>query len=122
MSSIFSEKDLFSNQPLSESLSSKLDLIESESETVELLKGRNLVDVNFILEISTLGLNEIVVSASKVEQKITESPSIIAVINEQNLRRKIGITDFNRLASMAKGASRCLLLWISGCTNKCKRF
>ena len=98
-----SEKDLFSNQPLSESLSSKLDLVESESETVELLKGKNLVDVNFILEISTLGLNEIVVSASKVEQKITDAPSIVAVINEQNLRRRIGITDFNRLASMAKG-------------------
>ena len=48
-------------------------------------------------------LTKLVVSASKVQQKITEAPSVVAVINERNIRRRVGVNDYNRLAAMAKG-------------------
>ena len=48
-------------------------------------------------------MDQIVVSAAKVKQKVTEAPSVIAVVNERNIRRRVGVTDYNRLAAMAKG-------------------
>ena len=48
-------------------------------------------------------MDQIVVSASKVKQKVTEAPSVVAVVSERNIRRRVGVTDYNRLAAMAKG-------------------
>ena len=72
-------------------------------ESVDIIRGNSLKNIDFVLESSSLGLNQIVVSASKVQQKITEAPSVVAVVNERNIRRRVGITDYNRLAAMAKG-------------------
>ena len=55
------------------------------------------------MESTAVDLDEVIVSASKVQQKITEAPSVVAVVNERNIRRRVGITDYNRLAAMAKG-------------------
>ena len=67
------------------------------------IKGKTLVDLDFYLESTALDLDQIVVSAAKVKQKVTEAPSVIAVVNERNIRRRVGVTDYNRLAAMAKG-------------------
>ena len=48
-------------------------------------------------------MDQIVGSASKVKQKVTEAPSVVAVVSERNIRRRVGVTDYNRLAAMAKG-------------------
>ena len=74
-----------------------------EDEAADMVKGNQLVGINFNLFSSALGLNEVVVSAAKVQQKITEAPSVIAVVNNRNIRRRTGIDDFNRLASFVKG-------------------
>ena len=79
----------------------KLGLENDES--VDIIRGNSLKNIDFVLESSSLGLNQIVVSASKVQQKVTEAPSVVAVVNERNIRRRVGITDYNRLAAMAKG-------------------
>ena len=55
------------------------------------------------MESSAVDLDEVIVSASKVQQKITEAPSVVAVINERSIRRRVGVNDYNRLAAMAKG-------------------
>ena len=67
------------------------------------LKANRIEDLNFYLTEKALDLNEIVVSASKVQQKITDAPSVVAVVNKKNIRRRVGITDYNRLAALAKG-------------------
>ena len=83
------------------SFTAKLGL--EEDEAADMVKGNQLVGINFNLFSSALGLNEVVVSAAKVQQKITEAPSVIAVVNNRNIRRRTGIDDFNRLASFVKG-------------------
>ena len=55
------------------------------------------------MDASSLGLNEIVVSASRKKEKITDAPSVVSVVNQQTIRRRVGVLDFNRLASLAKG-------------------
>ena len=75
----------------------------NEDNKFSLVKGNIITNFNFYLKSSVLDLDEIVVSASKMQQKVTEAPSVIAVVNERNLRMRVGITDYNRLASMAKG-------------------
>ena len=59
------------------------DLEESE----DLLKGNVLKNVNFELISSTLGLNEVIVSASKRKQKITQAPSVVSVLKSVDIRR-----------------------------------
>ena len=83
------------------SFSEKLGL---EEETLyNSVKGKTIIDLDFYLESTALDLDQIVVSASKVKQKVTEAPSVVAVVNERNIRRRVGVTDYNRLAAMAKG-------------------
>ena len=83
------------------SFSEKLGL---EEDTIsKSVRGNTIADLDFYLESSALDLDEIIVSASKVQQKVTEAPSVVAVINEKNIRRRVGVTDYNRLAAMAKG-------------------
>ena len=93
------------NDPLNNSNSSFSNKIgiEEEQETAKILKANKITGLEFFLKPTTLDLNEIVVSASKIQQKITEAPSIVAVINNQSIRRRIGVNDYNRLANMAKG-------------------
>ena len=37
----------------------------------------HLSNIDFVLESSSLGLNEIIVSASRKKEKITEAPSVV---------------------------------------------
>jgi len=97
-----SATDADSQDDTETSFSSKLGLDEVD-ETDEIVKGNQLKDINFNLVSSAVGLNEIVVSAAKVQQKITEAPSVIAVVNNRTIRRRTGVDDFNRLASFVKG-------------------
>ena len=97
-----SATDAGSQDDMETSFSSKLGLDEVE-EMNEIVKGNQLKNINFILVSSAVGLNEIVVSAAKVQQKITEAPSVVAVVNNRTIRRRTGVDDFNRLASFVKG-------------------
>ena len=98
-----SASDVGSGDSGESSFSAKLGLEEDEDETADMIKGNQLVDINFNLVSAALGLNEVVVSAAKVQQKITEAPSVIAVVNNRTIRRRTGVDDFNRLASFVKG-------------------
>ena len=77
--------------------------IELEQETTNILKANKITGLAFFLKPITLDLDEIVVSASKIQQKITEAPSVVAVINNQRIRKRIGVNDYNRLANITKG-------------------
>ena len=81
---------------------SKLGL-NNELNSVEIEKRPFFIDVLISLKPEALNLNEIIISASRVKQKITESPSVVSLINEKTLRRRVGVSDYNRLASLAKG-------------------
>ena len=74
-----------------------------DDELADIIKGNALIDIDITLKASSLGLNEIVVSASRKKEKITDAPSVVSVVNQQTIRRRVGVTDFNRLASTAKG-------------------
>ena len=86
-----SASDVGSDDSGESSFSAKLGLEEDEDETADMIKGNQLVNINFNLVSAALGLNEVVVSAAKVQQKITEAPSVIAVVNNRNIRRRTGI-------------------------------
>ena len=76
------------SEALSESnFSVKLGLEDDESS--DIIKGNSLKNIDFVLESSSLGLNQIVVSASKVQQKVTEAPSVVAVVNERNIEEEL---------------------------------
>lgn len=94
-------KDLEKLEEKASSFSDKLGL--EEEVVLNSVKGKSIINLDFHLESSALDLDQIVVSASKVKQKVTEAPSVVAVVNERNIRRRVGITDYNRLAAMAKG-------------------
>ncbi len=79
----------------------KLGLENDES--IDVIRGNALSNIDFTLEASSLGLNEVVVSASRKKEKITDAPSVVSVVNQQTIRRRVGVNDFNRLASTAKG-------------------
>ena len=96
-----SERDEVSEELSGSNFSAKLGLDDDDSS--DIIKGNVLSNINFILEASSLGLNEVIVSASRKKEKITEAPSVVSVVNQQTIRRRVGITDFNRLASYAKG-------------------
>ena len=96
--SIKDEEDL---EAAVSSFSKKLGL--EEDTLYNVVKGKSIIDLDFYLESTTLDLDQIVVSASKVKQKVTEAPSVVAVVSERNIRRRVGVTDYNRLAAMAKG-------------------
>ena len=98
-----SASDVGSDDSGESSFSAKLGLEEDENDTADMVKGNQLVDINFNLVPSAVGLNEIVVSAAKVQQKITQAPSVVAVVNNRTIRRRTGVDDFNRLASFVKG-------------------
>ena len=96
-----SESDEASEELSESNFSAKLGLEDDESS--DIIKGNSLRNIDFTLEASSLGLNEIVVSASRKKEKITDAPSVVSVVNQQTIRRRVGVTDFNRLASFAKG-------------------
>ena len=96
-----SERDEASEELSGSNFSAKLGLDDDDSS--DIIKGNTLSNIDFILEASSLGLNEVIVSASRKKEKITEAPSVVSVVNQQTIRRRVGITDFNRLASYAKG-------------------
>ena len=96
------EDDLNEENNNSDDYLSKLNLEDNENQnSVE--KQPYFEYISIFLNSVALDLDEIIISASKVKQKITESPSIISLINERNIRRQVGVSDYNRLAAMAKG-------------------
>ena len=96
-----SAQDIEASEDEASSFSEKLGLEEEDLSAS--VKGNTVTNFDFFLESSAVDLDEVIVSASKVQQKITEAPSVVAVVNERNIRRRVGITDYNRLAAMAKG-------------------
>ena len=93
--------DVETSEDEASSFSEKLGLEEEDLSSS--VRGNIITNFDFFLESSTVDLDEVVVSASKVQQKITEAPSVVAVINERSIRRRVGVNDYNRLAAMAKG-------------------
>ena len=93
--------DVETSEDEASSFSEKLGLEEEDLSSS--VRGNTITNFDFFLESSTVDLDEVVVSASKVQQKITEAPSVVAVINERSIRRRVGVNDYNRLAAMAKG-------------------
>ena len=96
-----SKSDVISEELSESNFSAKLGLEDDESS--DIIRGNSLTNIDFILKSASLGLNEVIVSASRKKEKITEAPSVVSVVNQQTIRRRVGITDFNRLASYAKG-------------------
>ncbi|SVB26650.1 uncharacterized protein METZ01_LOCUS179504, partial [marine metagenome] len=72
-------------------------------ESKNILKGNALKNVNFELIYSSLGLNEVVVSAAKRKQKITQAPSVVSVLKSVDIRRQVGVESYLRLISGLKG-------------------
>ena len=72
-------------------------------ESKDILKGNALKNVNFELISSALGLDEVVVSAAKKKQKITDAPATISTLNQVSIRRQVGVSAFTRLVTMLKG-------------------
>ena len=83
------------------SFTAKLGL--EEDEETDMVKGNQLVGIDFNLFSSALGLNEIVVSAAKKKQKITKAPATISTINNSSIRRQVGVNAFARLVTSLKG-------------------
>ena len=96
-----SMSDIASEELSESNFSAKLGLESDESS--DIIRGNSLTNIDFILKSASLGLNEVIVSASRKKEKITEAPSVVSVVNQQTIRRRVGVTDFNRLASYAKG-------------------
>ncbi len=96
-----SMSDIASEELSESNFSAKLGLESDESS--DIIRGNSLTNIDFILKSASLGLNEVIVSASRKKEKITDAPSVVSVVNQQTIRRRVGITDFNRLASYAKG-------------------
>jgi len=81
----------------------KLGINVELEELKDILKGNALKNVNFELISSALGLNEVVVSAAKVKQKITQAPSVVSVLKSVDIRRQVGVNSYERLVSLLKG-------------------
>ena len=73
--------------------SSKLGIYdedEEDSEIDDILKAPFHENLNFTLEIDALETEQVVVSASKKQEKIIDAPITIAAVSEQNIRRNVG--------------------------------
>ena len=77
--------------------------IEDGNEKLESLEAPFYDNIIFMLPKDPLGLEEIVVAASKVKQKVTNAPGVVSIINANSIRRNIGVDDYTKLASFLKG-------------------
>jgi iron complex outermembrane receptor protein len=68
-----------------------------------MVKGNQLVGINFNLSFSAVGLNEIVVSAAKKKQKITKAPATISTVNNMSIREQTGLNNYAKLVTGLKG-------------------
>jgi len=98
-----SASDVGSGDSGESSFSAKLGLEEEDDETADMVKGNQLVGINFNLSFSAVGLNEIVVSAAKKKQKITKAPATISTVNNMSIRKQIGLNNYARLVTGLKG-------------------
>ncbi len=96
-----SASDVGSGDSGESSFSEKLGL--EEDEETDIVKGNQLVGIDFNLFSTAVGLNEIVVSAAKKKQKITKAPATISTINNSSIRRQVGVNAFARLVTGLKG-------------------
>ncbi|MBH49820.1 MAG: hypothetical protein CMG69_03605 [Candidatus Marinimicrobia bacterium] len=81
----------------------KLGVDVELEESKDILKGNALKNVNFELVSSALGLNEVVVSAAKRKQKVTQAPSVVSLMKSVEIRRQVGVESYLRLISGLKG-------------------
>ena len=93
--------DVETSEDETSSFSEKLGL--EEEGLFSSVKGNTITNFDFFLESSAVDLDEVVVSASRKKEKVTDAPSVVSLVNEQTIRRRVGVSDFNRLASLAKG-------------------
>ena len=97
-----SPSDVDSDDEQASSFSSKFGLDEEE-QTSDIVKGNQLTDLDFNLTPRAVGLNEVIVSAAKKKQKITKAPATISTMNNQSIRRQVGVNAFTRLVTSLKG-------------------
>ena len=93
--------DVEASEDETSSFSEKLGLEEEGLSSS--VRGNTITNFDFFLESSAVDLDEVVVSASRKKEKVTDAPSVVSLVNEQTIRRRVGVSDFNRLASLAKG-------------------
>ena len=87
------------------SFSSKLGIYEEEEEDNKvdnILKAPFHENINFTLEIDALETEQVVVSASKKQEKIIDAPITIAAVSEQTIRRNVG-GDIGSILKNVKG-------------------
>ena len=85
--------------------SSKLGIYDEDeegSEIHDILKAPFHENLNFMLEIDALETEQVVVSASKKQEKIIDAPITIAAVSEQNIRRNVG-GDLGSILKNVKG-------------------
>ena len=96
-----STSDVSSDEVTGNSYADKIGLDQEES--IAMIKGNVLTEINFILSSSSLGLNEVVVSAAKKKQKITKAPATISTVSNMSIRRQTGLNNYARLVTGLKG-------------------
>ena len=91
---------------LHDDFSSKLGIYdENEQEVMDedgIIKSSYHENVNFILEYDALETEQVVVSASKKQEKIIDAPITIAAISEQTIRKNVG-GDLGSILKNVKG-------------------
>ncbi len=93
------------NDNADNSFSSKLGIFEEEEEDSkvdDILKAPFHENINFTLEIDALETEQVVVSASKKQEKIIDAPITIAAVSEQSIRRNVG-GDLGSILKNVKG-------------------
>lgn len=98
-----SGEDISDDNTSGSSFSDKLGIEDQDDDQANIIKGNQLMDINFVLISSSVGLNEVIVSASKKKQKITKAPATISTINNFKIRNQVGVDDYSRLVTNLKG-------------------
>ena len=97
------ELDIADDAIESSSFTSKLGIDDlDDEEQVSLEKSNNLFDINFDLKSQVLEVSQVVVSASRREEKIIDAVANITAVSESKIRRSGG-GDFGMVLKTAKG-------------------
>ena len=95
--------DITEDATESSSFTSKLGIDDlDDEEQISLEKSSNLFDINFDLKSQVLEVSQVVVSASRREEKIIDAVANITAVSESKIRRSGG-GDFGMVLKTAKG-------------------
>ena len=96
------QQSIINEEETSSSFSSKLGLDELVDDEMSFDKSSNLFDINFDLQFQVLEVSQVVVSASRREEKIIDAVANITAVSESKIRRGGG-GDFGMVLKTAKG-------------------